>query len=106
MGSLTSGQMQTENLHIIQVAFPEEDTIRIYLRNTGSFSIIVKEIWVTGGTDGPENLLGEGETVTVGANTDKMVEYTFEWTAGSSYQVRVVTAKGNQFYYTAVAPAP
>jgi len=102
MGSLTTGQMQTESLHIIQVVFPDESKVKVILRNTGSSPITVNEIYIAGGEDSTTNLLGT--PVTIPANDQKEVELSYSWNQGFTYQIRVVTAKGNQYFYTVTAP--
>jgi|YelNatPaOPRAMG01_1025707.scaffolds.fasta_scaffold184563_1 flagellin-like protein len=102
MGSLTTGQMQTESLHIIQVVFPDTSKVKVILRNTGSSPITVNEIYIAGGGNSTTNLLGT--PVPIPANDQKEVELLYSWNQGFTYQIRVVTAKGNQYFYTVTAP--
>jgi flagellin-like protein len=102
MGSLTTGQMQTENLQIIQATFPETGKVNVTLRNTGSSPITVTEIHITGGTTPSGDLLTSDASIP--ANSQITVQVSYTWTPGYTYQIRVVTSRGNQYTYTAYAP--
>ena len=58
----------------------------------------ITEIEVNGGTD----LLVSD--VTVAGNAQSEITVSSAWVYGSNYQVKIITTKGNQFYYSAVAP--
>ena len=41
---------------------------------------------------------------TISANSGFVLNITYTVVAGANYQVKLVSSKGNQFYYSAVAP--
>ena len=100
MGALTFTFMGTEELKITNVEFlTGNQYINITLQNTGTSPITVTEIHVAGGA----NLLSSSKTLS--ANSQQEIQVTYAWVNGNNYQVKVVTSKGNQFYYNAVAPS-
>lgn len=103
MGALTFTFTATEQLQITQVEFVSDGKVNVTLQNTGTAPITVTEIHIAGGSTPSGDLLASD--VTVPANSQKEVQVSFTWSPGSNYQVRVVTSKGNQFYYSAVAPS-
>ena len=104
MGALTFTFMGTEELKITNVEFTgaSNNLVNITLQNTGTSPITVTEIHISGGASSSGDLLSSDETIS--ANSQEEVSVSYSWTAGSNYQIRVVTSKGNQFYYSAVAP--
>jgi flagellin-like protein len=102
MGALTFTFTATEQLQIIQVEFITGGKVNVTLQNTGTSPITITEIHISGGATPSGDLLSID--VTISANSQKEVQVSYQWTAGSNYQVRVVTSKGNQYYYSAVAP--
>jgi len=99
MGALTFTFMGTEELKITNVEFLSENHVNITLQNTGTSPITVNEIYISGST----NLLSS--SITLPANSQQEVQVNYSWQSGYSYQIKVVTSKGNQFYYTATAPS-
>mgnify|MGYP000117920973 CR=1 FL=1 len=104
MGALTFTFMGTEELKITNAEFTgaSDNLVNITLQNTGTSPITVTEIHISGGASSSGDLLSSD--VTIPANTQQEVSVSYSWTKGSNYQIRVVTSKGNQFYYSAVAP--
>jgi flagellin-like protein len=102
MGALTVGFMGTEELKITNVQFSGADGIAITVKNTGSTSATVSEVYVNNGND---LLTGDGSDVTVDPNSQATITVTQEWDAGSAYQIRVVTTKGNPFVFQATGPS-
>jgi flagellin-like protein len=102
MGALTFTFTATEQLQITQVEFLTGGLVNVTLQNTGTSPITVTEIHINGGTSPSGDLLSSD--VTIPANSQREVQVSYTWSAGSNYQVRVVTSKGNQYYYSAVAP--
>lgn len=103
MGALTFTFTATEQLQITQVEFINGGKVNVTLQNTGTSPITVTEIHINGGATPSGDLLSSD--VTLSANSQQEVQVSYLWNAGSNYQVRVVTSKGNQFYYSAVAPS-
>jgi flagellin-like protein len=98
MGALTMGLIDTEQLQITSVSFPSGGTVSVALRNLGTSPIIIGGMCVNDG----DNLLTS--SVTLQANSDTIQAVSYDWATGDSYQVRITTAKGNQFMYNVVAP--
>jgi len=103
MGALTFTFMGTEELKITNVEFltaGNNANISVTMQNTGTSPVTINEIWVN------NNKEWTGST-TISANSQETVKVpvTGGWNNGYNYQVKVVTSKGNQFYYTATAPS-
>jgi archaeal type IV pilus assembly protein PilA len=112
MGALTIGFMNTEELKITNVQYNAVSPgMVITLRNSGSSIVTVQDVYkgsllltvafadnsatpVTTGAVQPGGIL----TITCSGNNAAFVP-------GTSYQFKVVTAKGNPFVYTATAPS-
>ena len=106
MGALSIGFMETEQMSITNAQFTGDgDTITLSVRNTGTADIQINSATVNGLTASVNSTQTE---VTVGKNSDAtlVVELptTDPWEAGNTYQIRVLSAKGNYFPYNAVAP--
>jgi flagellin-like protein len=97
MGALTVGFMGTEELKITSMSFPT-GSVQVVANNTGTSPVTINEVWVNGAKQ-------TYTPATVQANQGTTVAVTYAWTAGSNYQIKLVTSKGNTFMYTAVAPA-
>ena len=106
MGALTFTFMATEQLQITNMQF---STGHIYLtvNNTGTSPVTINEVWVNNvkETDAVQNGTSTGPPFTLDANTGLVIDIPYSWTTGSNYQVKLVSSKGNQFYYSAVAPS-
>jgi len=100
MGALTFTFMATEELKITNAEFlgTTTKTVNVTMQNTGTSPITVNEIHINNGP----NLISSPLTVLANSQIEQPLSY--DWTAGSSYQIKVVTSKGNQYYYNAVAP--
>ncbi len=99
MGALTFTFMGTEELKITNVEFITGGaTINVTMQNTGTSPITVDEIWV-----GSTKAWSTGQTIS--ANSQAEITVTHSWSNGANYQIKALTAKGNQFYYNAVAPS-
>ena len=98
MGALTVGFMGTEELKITNVAFSGTNSVAITVKNTGSTSATVSEVYINGA-----DLLETN--VTVDPNGQETITVTSAWEAGNAYQIRIVTTKGNPFVYQATGPS-
>lgn len=110
MGSLTFTFMETEELKITSIEFTSasalNDTITVNVLNTGTsdISIVaavsVSGLNVTGGTTTAATV-GKGDTAIF------VVAFTSpeEWCEGRTYNVELLSSKGNKFTYTDTAPA-
>jgi flagellin-like protein len=101
MGALSIGFMETEQMSITNAVFDTDlDTITMTVRNTGTSDIVINSAVVNGDnaasvTSTPDPVPKNGEaTIVVSAPVDP----------GMTYQIRLLSSKGNYFPYNAVAP--
>ncbi len=101
MGALTFNFMGTEEMSITNMSF---DATHIYVTAnvTGTTQVTINEIWVNGVKQASIN---PALPKSISANSGVQFTVTFTPTPGNQYQVKLVSAKGNQFPYTAVAPS-
>jgi flagellin-like protein len=104
MGALTFTFTNTEQIQITNLEFLESNTIiRVTLNNTGTSPVTVNEVWVN-------NIKQTATTPSLTpapnilANTGLALNITYTIVNGYNYQVKLVSSKGNQFLYSAVAP--
>jgi flagellin-like protein len=101
MGVLSIGFMGTEELKITNASFDADttNTIALICNNTGTTSVVINEFWVN-------NVKQTYAAQTVAANSGVVANVTVAAgvTSGYNYQMKLVTAKGNSFMYTAVCP--
>jgi len=111
MGSLTFTFMETEELKITSISFtnngatpPVDNTITVNVQNTGTTDVtIVAAVTVTG--SGVTGGTTPSATVTKGAPNSFTVTLTGSetWSAGVTYNVELLSSKGNKFSYTDTA---
>jgi flagellin-like protein len=98
MGALTFNFMATEEVKITNVAFVGSGaTVNVTMLNTGTTSVTLSEIWI-----------GSNKTLVtdlIPANGNLTKPIAFTWINGYNYQIKVMTMKGNQYYYNAIAPS-
>jgi len=103
MGSLTFTFMATEEIKITSVKFISTNQLNVTVMNTGTSDVaIVADVTVSGlGVTG-----GTTTADTVGKGTTNYFVVTLDavWSDGSSYNVELLSTKGNKFQYTATAP--
>ncbi|MBC7131403.1 hypothetical protein H5T51_09405 [Candidatus Bathyarchaeota archaeon] len=106
MGALTFTFTATEQLTITGVQFSEtsddaRDLILVTVRNTGTSPVTITSVEVSG-----ETVSGGNYTGTIAANSQALLNITIStsWDYGYNYQIKLMTSKGGQFYYTAIAP--
>ena len=106
MGALVIGQMNTEEVKITSVTFSVADqTIVIKASNTGTAAVTIDSVWVNN-VDLAGNWTSSTTADTIEANgaiTITIDPYT-DLANGDSYQIKLVSAAGNTFPYTASAP--
>jgi flagellin-like protein len=103
MGALSIGFMETEQISITNAQFDVgNDQVTLTLSNTGTTDVSITSAVINGEnavafTDPVPVLKNSvGTTVTVSASQDIQ--------SGDTYQIRLLSAKGNYFPYNAVAP--
>jgi len=101
MGGMTIGLMgNAEQASIANIAFTGTNNIDVLVQNSGSTTVNITQAYVN----------GVGATITNAApwSVDKSAATTFNVTspsalaAGTSYQVKLITAKGTQIQNSAV----
>jgi len=102
MGALTFTFMATEQIQITNMEFPGANIIRVTINNTGTSAVTMNEAWV--------NNVKKTTTLptlpsTIPANSGIRLNITSSWSNGQNYQTKLVSSKGNQFFYSAVAPS-
>ena len=80
--------------------------IYVTVKNTGSASVIINECWVNNAlpTSVVENGTATNLPLTWTANMGKVLNITQTVASGYTYQVKLLSAKGNQFFYSATCP--
>jgi flagellin-like protein len=105
MGALSIGFMATEQMSITNAQFTGNGTtILLSVRNTGTTDIVIDSATVNG-VDATSVAMAP-DTTKIAKNSDGTVTVTLatNWQSGYSYQIRLLSAKGNYFPYNAVAP--
>jgi len=112
MGSLTFTFMSTEELKITSIEFTNSggilnDTITVNVQNTGttdvtiSTAVTVSGYGVTGGAIAATVTVGKGDADSFNVTLTALEE----WSEGRTYNVELLSSKGNKFSYTDTAPA-
>ena len=101
MGGMTIGLMgNAEQASIANIAFVGTNTIDVMVQNSGSTTVNITQAYVNG--------VGATITNTPPLSVDKSGATTFHVTsttalsAGTSYQIKLITAKGTQIQNSAV----
>ena len=105
MGALTIGFTATEQLQITSATFfSGNNTVTLGVSNTGTSSFTITQAWIGTGQVTP----AYGGSITAGgtlaANSQGTVNMPLTATSGYNYLFKLVTAKGNAYKYTAIAP--
>mgnify|MGYP000689967957 CR=1 FL=1 len=114
MGSLTTGQMQTEKLNIIDVRY-ENSTKKVYidLTNSGSGTVTINDVRIDGITYANFNSTGNGSLdkslpydLAKGTSVTFTITFTtWPFRSGVPYEFTILTAKGTIVPYEKTAPA-
>jgi flagellin-like protein len=97
MGSMTFTFMETEELKITSVEF-DATTATVTVRNTGTTDVII----ISGTVNGVDGALPADVTITKGTADDSIV-LTSTFTAGTNYNVEILSSKGNRFSWVGTA---
>jgi hypothetical protein len=98
MGALTVGFMKTEEVTVTGASFQgtTNKTVQLIAKNGGTSSVTINEVWVNGAK---QNYTAQ----TFQANTPFNVTVSCDWIADAKYEIRLVSANGNQYLYIAEA---
>ncbi|HTY75329.1 MAG TPA: archaellin/type IV pilin N-terminal domain-containing protein [Candidatus Nanoarchaeia archaeon] len=107
MGGMTLGFMQTEQVKVDNPAFDTSaaQTVTVDVTNSGTQAVVLNKVQINGVDVTTASDLAAPYTLK--ANTLLTITITkpsVTLDAGSNYQITVITSKGNQFSYSAVAP--
>jgi flagellin-like protein len=104
MGALTFTFMATEEVQITNMLFGPAGTswIAVIVNNTGTSPVTMNEAWLNNVKQTTFNT--NQSPGTINANAGAVINMTTTVTNGNNYAVKLVSAKGNQFTYTARAP--
>ena len=103
MGGMSVGFMQTEQLSITNVAWTGAGAnITVTVRNTGTTDVVLNSATVNGAS-ATITSPAAGVPITKNTAVDVVLTPTDAWVTGDSYQLKLVSAKGNNFVYSAVA---
>jgi flagellin-like protein len=104
MGALTFTFMKTEELRIVGVKF-ETGNITITVQNTGTSDSVISNMKVEDEIYAIHTANGAAATsLELSPEASGTVVCDYSWTAGTSYNVAVVTRDGNIFTYRTSAP--
>src|SRR4030067_2516336 len=101
MGALVVGQMATEEAKISNVDFLATGEAVLTVKNTGSTTIIISDVYIGTSSATTQSDIGAGLSLAPNAVDDVTIDPTVPFVQGQSYQFKLVTAKGNPFVYTA-----
>ncbi|MEM3622391.1 MAG: archaellin/type IV pilin N-terminal domain-containing protein [Candidatus Bathyarchaeia archaeon] len=105
MGALTFTFTATEQIQITNMQFGPAGTsswIAVTVNNTGTSPVTINEAWIN---NVKQPSTSPSLPLTISANLGAVLNITCSVTTGANYQVKLVSSKGNQFLYSAIAPA-
>jgi flagellin-like protein len=104
MGALTFTFTNTEQIQITSMTFGS-NWIALIANNTGTTPVTINAVYLNNaGT--PITTFASGQSPgNIAANAGAVINMTTTVTNGYNYQVKLVSAKGNSFLYSAVAPS-
>jgi len=104
MGALTFSFTATEQINITNMQFGTgtgTGWIYVIANNTGTTAVTINEAWINSVKQNPAAL-----PHTIQANSGFALNITgINISQGFSYQVKLISAKGNTFLYTGTAPS-
>jgi archaeal type IV pilus assembly protein PilA len=106
MGGMSIGFMQTEQLTITNAQFVNSGAnITLSVRNSGSSDVTINTATVNGGATATmyDSTGAVNTSIIIGKNTATTITVSAAWVSGNSYQIKLVSSKGTNFLYTAVA---
>jgi flagellin-like protein len=106
MGALTFNFMATEQGQITYLTFTSgtPGTIVATFNNTGTTKITINAVYVNGAAIAPANYV-QAPTGSIAGNTGATFTITTNVASGAQYEVKLISAKGNTFVSTGVAPS-
>jgi hypothetical protein len=103
MGALTFTFTNTEQVQITSMTFGQT-WIALIANNTGTTPVTINAVYLNNAAT-PITTFATGQSPgNIAANAGAVINMTTTITNGYNYQVKLVSAKGNSFLYSAVAP--
>ena len=98
-------QVQITNMEFVTGASPNGH-IYVTVNNTGSANVIINDCWVNNvkATLVNEKDTGNAFPLSWSANLGRIVNINQTVVSGYTYQVKLISSKGNQFFYSATCP--
>jgi archaeal type IV pilus assembly protein PilA len=104
MGALTFTFTNTEQIQITSMTFGT-NWIALIANNTGTTPVTINAVYLNNAAT-PITTFAAGQSPgNIAANAGAVINMTTTVTNGYNYQVKLVSAKGNSFLYSAVAPS-
>jgi len=104
MGALTFTFMGTEQVDIRNIAWQPNNGFNLTIYNTGTSPVTITQVWVNNVDKTSASNIGSGLTIAEGGN--KQLNVNYNYVNGTSYDLLVVTSKGNKFSKTYVGGTP
>jgi flagellin-like protein len=93
MGSLTIGFMETSELTVVEVLYPDATHMNVTVTNSGTSDVSIAQVRINGATQSTWNLHTASDT-TIAAGATDYVEITYTWTAGNKYAISFFATDG------------
>jgi flagellin-like protein len=105
MGALTFTFMGTEQLDIRNISWYGPNAgFNLTVYNTGTAPVTVTQIWVNNVDKTSSSNIGSGISISEGGSGQ--INVNSPYTNGTSYEITIVTSKGNRFSKTYVGGTP
>jgi len=104
MGALTFTFMATEQVDLRSITWVPNSAFNLTVYNTGTSPVTITQIWVNNVQYTSSSDIGNGVTISEGSSQE--IDVTFSYTNGTSYEITLVTSKGNRFSKTFVGGTP
>jgi len=102
MGSMTFTFMETEELRITSVGFATDGSVTVNVQNIGTSDVFISSATINGAV----LTIDDNTPVTVGEGVGLPINCTAtSLNAGQSYNIQLLSSKGNNFAFTAVSSA-
>ena len=110
MGALTFTFMGTEQLDIRSISWSWDNTpanrkFTVTIYNTGTAPVTVTQIWVNNVDETDSSSIADSPLTIPDGGSDE-ITVTYPYSNGTSYQITIVTSKGNRFSKTFVGGLP
>ncbi len=107
MGGMTIGLMgSAEQISISNVAFPDANTIQVLVQNSGGTQGTISSAFINGVAATVATPVGVAKSSQTTINFASPGNATFTLTPGSSYTVKLITAKGTSIVSSATTYNP